>query len=226
MKLLIVEDDLPLRESMALALANKNYEVVCVASAEEANALVRHALYRLIILDLSLPDQNGIALLSQWRRAGVGTPVLILTEQGALADRINGLDAGAEDYLTKPFEQDELWARVQSILQHSSAQKISAVDEPLSLLHSDDLVVNLETQQVTLKAQHIEITPREFAVLARLAVLPGETVSRESLLEKLCCQEETGSNTLEVHIHNLRRKLGKARIKTVRGVGYRLATEK
>lgn len=225
MKLLIVEDDLPLRESMARALANKNYEAVCVASAEEANALVRHTLYSLIILDLSLPDQNGITLLSQWRRAGVGSPVLILTEQGALADRVNGLDAGAEDYLTKPFEQDELWARVQSILQHSSAQKISAVDEPLSLLHSDDLVLNLETQQVTLRAQHLEITPREFALLARLAVLPGEIVSRESLLEKLCCQDETGSNTLEVHIHNLRRKLGKARIKTVRGVGYRLETE-
>ncbi|KMV34760.1 response regulator [Franconibacter pulveris 1160] len=224
MNLLIVEDDLPLQESMEQAFVAEGDQPVCAASAAEADILVQQHVYGLIILDLSLPDRDGIALLAQWRRSGVRSPVLILTEQGALAERVYGLDAGADDYLTKPFEHDELWGRVQSILRRYPAQT-ETVTQPALSSRSEGLTLNPQTQQVLFKTQPVDVTPLEYALLARLTALPGETVSRENLLEEMYCQDEAGSNALEVHIHNLRRKLGKTAIKTVRGVGYRLDIE-
>ncbi|MBM3070128.1 two-component system response regulator PmrA [Enterobacter sp. RHBSTW-00994] len=220
MKLLIVEDDLLLQEGLALALTSEGYALDCAATAAEADSLIQSGEYSLVILDLGLPDKDGATLLSQWRRRGVSNPVLILTARDALEDRINGLDSGADDYLVKPFALAELQARARALIRryqgHSDNQ-----------LTDGDLTLNLQTQQVLRQSQPVEVTPKEFALLARLIMRSGQTVHRETLQQDIYSwQDDPGSNTLEVHIHNLRRKLGKDRIKTVRGVGYRLESQK
>lgn len=216
MKLLIVEDDLLLQEGLALALGSEGYALDCAATAAQADALLQSGEYSLIILDLGLPDKDGATLLSQWRRRGVKNPVLILTARDALEDRVNGLDSGADDYLVKPFALAELQARARALIRRYQGHSDN-------LLQEDDLTLNLQTQQVLLASTPVEITPKEFALLTRLMMRIGQTVHRETLQQDIYSwQDDPGSNTLEVHIHNLRRKLGKDRIKTVRGVGYRL----
>ncbi|WP_435927965.1 two-component system response regulator PmrA [Dryocola sp. BD613] len=216
MKLLIVEDDLLLQEGLAQALGNEGYALDCAATAAEADALIQSGEYSLVILDLGLPDKDGATLLSQWRRRGVSNPVLILTARDALEDRVKGLDSGADDYLVKPFALAELQARARALIRRYQGHSDN-------LLQQADLTLNLQTQQVLLQDQPLEITPKEFALLTRLMMRIGQTVHRETLQQDIYSwQDDPGSNTLEVHIHNLRRKLGKERIKTVRGVGYRL----
>ncbi len=216
MKLLIVEDDLLLQEGLTQALGNEGYALDCAATAAEADALVQSSEYSLVILDLGLPDKDGATLLSQWRRRGISNPVLILTARDALEDRVKGLDSGADDYLVKPFALAELQARARALIRRYQGHSDN-------LLQHDDLTLNLQTQQVLLQEQPLEITPKEFALLTRLMMRIGQTVHRETLQQDIYSwQDDPGSNTLEVHIHNLRRKLGKERIKTVRGVGYRL----
>ncbi len=222
MKLLIVEDDLLLQEglALALALANEGYALDCAATAAEADSLIQSGEYSLVILDLGLPDKDGATLLNQWRRRGVENPVLILTARDALEDRINGLDSGADDYLVKPFALAELQARVRSLIRRYQGHSDNLVTD-------GDLTLNLQTQQVIRDSQPVEVTPKEFALLTRLIMRTGQTVHRETPQQDIYSwQDDPGSNTLEVHIHNLRRKLGKDRIKTVRGVGYRLETQK
>lgn len=216
MKLLIVEDDLLLQEGLAQALAQEGYALDCAATAAEADALIQSGEYSLVILDLGLPDKDGATLLTQWRRRGVSNPVLILTARDALEDRVKGLDSGADDYLVKPFALAELLARSRALIRRYQGHSDN-------LLQQDDLTLNLQTQQVLLQEQPLEVTPKEFALLTRLMMRIGQTVHRETLQQDIYSwQDDPGSNTLEVHIHNLRRKLGKDRIKTVRGVGYRL----
>ncbi len=216
MKLLIVEDDLLLQQGLSQALGNEGYALDCAASAAEADALIQSGEYSLVILDLGLPDKDGATLLNQWRRRGTNNPVLILTARDTLEDRVQGLDAGADDYLVKPFALTELQARVRALIRRWQGHSDN-------LLQQDDLTLNLQTQQVLLSGQSVEVTPKEFALLCRLIMRVGQTVHRETLQQDIYSwQDDPGSNTLEVHIHNLRRKLGKERIKTVRGVGYRL----
>ncbi|MGO2256904.1 MAG: two-component system response regulator PmrA [Hafnia alvei] len=219
MKILIVEDDELIQQGLAKALANESYACDCAATAAQAKSLVQVGQYSLIILDLGLPDQDGASLLRQWRRSGVDVPVLILTARDAIEDRVGGLDAGADDYLVKPFALVELQARVRALIRrfqwHSD-----------NLLQVENIILNLSTQQVTFEGQQIELTPKEFALLSRLMMRAGQTVNREILQQDLYSwQDDLSSNTLEVHIHNLRRKLGKERIKTVRSVGYRLESQ-
>lgn len=220
MKLLIVEDDLLLQEGLALALSAEGYALDCAGTAAEADGLIQSGEYGLVILDLGLPDKDGATLLSQWRRRGVAYPVLILTARDALEDRINGLDSGADDYLVKPFALAELQARARALIRRYQGHSDN-------LLSDGDLTLNLQTQQVLQQSLPVEITPKEFALLTRLIMRTGQTVHRETLQQDIYSwQDDPGSNTLEVHIHNLRRKLGKDRIKTVRGVGYRLESQK
>lgn len=220
MKLLIVEDDLLLQEGLALAMANEGYALDRAATAAEADALIQSGEYSLVILDLGLPDKDGATLLCQWRRRGVENPVLILTARDAIEDRINGLDSGADDYLVKPFALAELQARVRALIRRYQGHSDN-------LLTDGDITLNLQTQQVLRQSQPVEVTPKEFALLTRLIMRSGQTVHRETLQQDIYSwQDDPGSNTLEVHIHNLRRKLGKDRIKTVRGVGYRLESQK
>ena len=198
MKLLIVEDDLLLQEGLALGLTNEGYALDCAGTAAEADALIQSGEYSLVILDLGLPDKDGATLLSQWRRRGIANPVLILTARDAIEDRITGLDAGADDYLVKPFALAELQARVRALIRRYQGHSDN-------LLTDGDITLNLQTQQVLRRDQAVEVTPQQ---------------------DIYSWQDDPGSNTLEVHIHNLRRKLGKDRIKTVRGVGYRLESQK
>ncbi|MFZ1875322.1 MAG: two-component system response regulator PmrA [Chania sp.] len=216
MKLLIVEDDELLQQGLALALSREGYACDCAATAAEANGLIVTSQYSMVILDLGLPDLDGASLLRQWRRLQIGIPVLILTARDALEDRVDGLDAGADDYLIKPFALVELQARVRALLRRYQGHSDN-------LLQQDDLTLNLSSQQVYLQQQSIDITPKEFAILSRLMMRAGQTVNRELLQQDLYTwNDDLGSNTLEVHVHNLRRKLGKDRIRTVRGIGYRL----
>ncbi|AIR87594.1 two-component system response regulator PmrA [Erwinia sp. S63] len=216
MKLLIVEDDALLQSGLAQALSAQGYAVDCASTAAESNAFLRSGQYSLIVLDLGLPDRDGATLLRQWRRDGINVPVLILTARDALEDRVDGLDAGADDYLVKPFALVELQARVRALIRRFQGHSDN-------LLQQGDLTLNLSSQQVLLEERPLEITPKEFALLTRLLMRVGQNVHRETLQQDLYSwNDDPGSNTLEVHIHNLRRKLGKDRIKTVRGVGYRL----
>ncbi len=219
MKILIVEDDELIQQGLAKALANESYACDCAATAAQAKSLVPVGQYSLIILDLGLPDQDGASLLRQWRRSGVDVPVLILTARDAIEDRVGGLDAGADDYLVKPFALVELQARVRALIRRFQGHSDN-------LLQVENIILNLSTQQVTFEGQQIELTPKEFALLSRLMMRAGQTVNREILQQDLYSwQDDLSSNTLEVHIHNLRRKLGKERIKTVRSVGYRLESQ-
>ena len=216
MKLLIVEDDALLQSGLAQALSAQGYAIDCASTAAESNAFLRSGQYSLIVLDLGLPDRDGATLLRQWRRDGINVPVLILTARDALEDRVDGLDAGADDYLVKPFALVELQARVRALIRRFQGHSDN-------LLQQGDLTLNLSSQQVLLEDRPLEITPKEFALLTRLLMRVGQNVHRETLQQDLYSwNDDPGSNTLEVHIHNLRRKLGKDRIKTVRGVGYRL----
>ncbi|NEY28645.1 two-component system response regulator PmrA [Escherichia coli] len=219
MKILIVEDDELIQQGLAKALANESYACDCAATAAQAKSLVQVGQYSLIILDLGLPDQDGASLLRQWRRSGVDVPVLILTARDAIEDRVGGLDAGADDYLVKPLALVELQARVRALIRRFQGHSDN-------LLQVENIILNLSTQQVTFEGQQIELTPKEFALLSRLMMRAGQTVNREILQQDLYSwQDDLSSNTLEVHIHNLRRKLGKERIKTVRSVGYRLESQ-
>ena len=216
MKILIVEDDTLLQQGLTLALTGEGYAVDCAASAAQAVAHVLSGQYSLIVLDLGLPDRDGADLLRQWRKEQIDLPVLILTARDALSDRVDGLDAGADDYLIKPFALAELKARVRALIRRYQGKSDN-------LLQNGDIMLNLSSQQVMVDGRPVEITPKEFALLTRLLMRIGQTVHRETLQQDLYSwQDDNGSNTLEVHIHNLRRKLGKDRIKTVRGVGYRL----
>ncbi|CFB69711.1 two-component system response regulator PmrA [Yersinia enterocolitica] len=216
MKLLIVEDDELLQRGIAMALTSGGYACDCAGTAAQAHSLLLSSQYSMVILDLGLPDQDGAVLLRQWRRQHITLPVLILTARDALEDRVDGLDAGADDYLIKPFALAELLARVRALIRRYQGQSDN-------LIQQDDLSLNLSTQQVCLQGQPLEVTPKEFAILSRLIMRAGQTVNRELLQQDLYTwNDDLGSNTLEVHIHNLRRKLGKDRIRTVRGIGYRL----
>ncbi|MFI8414965.1 two-component system response regulator PmrA [Serratia sp. NPDC078593] len=218
MKLLIVEDDELLQQGLAMAMSSEGYAYDCALTAAEANRLIIASHYSLVILDLGLPDIDGATLLRQWRRQQISIPVLVLTARDSLEDRVDGLDAGADDYLIKPFALSELQARARALIRRYQGHSDN-------LLHLDNLTLNLASQQVYLQQQPIEVTPKEFAILSRLIMRAGQTVNRELLQQDLYAwSNDLSSNTLEVHIHNLRRKLGKERIRTIRGIGYRLVS--
>ena len=178
MKLLIVEDDELLQRGIAMALTSGGYACDCAGTAAQAHSLLLSSQYSMVILDLGLPDQDGTVLLRQWRRQHITLPVLILTARDALEDRVDGLDAGADDYLIKPFALAELLARVRALIRRYQGQSDN-------LIQQDDLSLNLSTQQVCLQGQALEVTPKEFAILSRLIMRAGQTVNRELLQQDL-----------------------------------------
>ncbi|MES0327294.1 MAG: winged helix-turn-helix domain-containing protein, partial [Gammaproteobacteria bacterium] len=170
--------------------------------------------YDAVILDIGLPEMNGLEVLSKARSKAITTPVLILTAQDAVADRIAGLDTGADDYLTKPFELDELCARLRALTRRSRglAQE---------LIHYKNIIINPAAHTVSFNDENIELSRREFALLKELVSSAGRVLSRSFLEEKLYnWDNEVESNTIEVYIHHLRKKFGSDLIKTIRGVGY------
>ncbi len=214
MKILVVEDDTLLRQGLQQALGQEQYSCDVAVNCAEAESLVKVSEYGLIVLDLGLPDGDGMSLLKRWRQRGMVQPVLILTARDALDERVAGLDRGADDYMVKPFALAELLARVRALLRRD--QKLAS-----NQIISGDLMLDLQQKTVTLAGAPVVLTRREFALLRRLVMQAGKLVSRERLQEDIYdWQDDIGSNALEVHIHHLRRKLGTTRIRTVRGEGY------
>jgi two-component system, OmpR family, response regulator QseB len=219
MRILLVEDDPMIGKTLQQALQQDGYAVDRVMDGVAARAAIEGAGdgYSLVVLDLGLPRKSGLELLRELRREGNRVRVLVVTARDAVADRVAGLDAGADDYLTKPFSLDELAARMRALLRRDVAREDN-------VLRHGDLALDMVTHAVTKGGRPVDVSAREFAVLAALLQRPGAALSKAQLEERVYrWGEEVESNTVEVHIHNLRRKLGSETIRTLRGVGYALA---
>jgi len=216
MRLLLVEDDPMIGEAIRAGLKREGFTVDWVHDAAAATQVLRTDPFELLLLDLGLPQADGLTLLKSLRQRGTALPVLIITARDAVADRVAGLDAGADDYLIKPFDLDELAARIRALLRRKSGRSTAGLEH---------LGVRLEpaTHRVTRDGAEVALSPREFALLELLLERPGTILSRAQIEERLYgWGEEVESNAVEVHIHGLRRKLGAQFILTVRGVGYRV----
>lgn len=217
MRLLYIEDDAMIRESVSKGLQPEGFTVDAVGDGSSGLLALKSHAYDLLLLDLGLPRLDGIAVLTALRQRGEHIPVLILTARDAVADRVRGLNAGADDYLVKPFDLQELVARIHALLRRQAGRADAVVRHgPLEL--------NATTHAVRLDGNPIALSAREFALLSALMDRPGAVLSVPQLEEKLYgWNDEVGSNTVEVYIHALRRKLGAGLIRNVRGVGYMLA---
>ena len=216
MKLLLAEDDPMLGESMERGLKLAGFAVDRVRDGEAARLSLRNGRYDLLLLDLGLPRLDGLALLKSLRASELGIPVLVVTARDATADRVAGLNLGADDYLTKPFDLDELVARIHALRRRQFGRARSEIR--LGALRVDPL-----THEASLGEQPLQLSQREFALLTMLIEQPGAVITREQIEEGLYgWGEEVASNAIEVHLHNLRRKLGSDWIRNVRGVGYKL----
>ena len=217
MRLLLVEDDSMIGAAAQQGLRQEGYIVDWVRDGREADHAVANGVYDLVLLDLGLPRRDGLSLLRAWRSRGQPVPVLIVTARDSVSDRVAGLDAGADDYLVKPFDLDELSARVRAVIRRRAGRADS-------LLRVGDLELDTAARRVRVKGQDVALSAREYALLEALADRPGAYLSRVQLEERLYgWDEEIASNAVEVHIHALRRKLGARVIRTVRGMGYTLA---
>lgn len=214
MRLLLVEDDSLLGDGIRVGLQQSGFVVDWVKDGLAAKLALEAEAYALVVLDLGLPRLSGTDVLKWLRTTGNDTPVLVLTARDAVADRVNGLDAGADDYLIKPFDLDELSARVRALLRRAGGRAAPVI------VHGQ-LEVDPATRQVTLADKPVELSPREYAILLVLLESAGRALSREQLEQGLYgWGDEVESNAVEVHIHHLRKKLGAELIRTIRGVGY------
>ena len=214
MRLLLVEDDPMIGESVRAGLQQDGFAVDWVQDGRAAELALQTNAYDTLLLDLGLPRKAGLDVLAALRRRGDSIPVLILTARDAVADRVKGLDAGADDYLVKPFDLEELGARVRALLRRKSGSA-----DPV--IQVGGLSLNPATHEVTLDGKPVSLSAREFALIHALAARPGVVYSRAQLEEKLYgWGQEVESNTVEVYVHSLRRKLGANSIQNVRGVGY------
>lgn len=217
MHLLLVEDDAMISRTVARALRADHYVLDCVADGDSALSALTASSYDLMLLDLGLPKRDGLTVLVQARSHKLKLPVLIITAREALEDRVAGLDAGADDYLTKPFDLDELLARIRALLRRSHGHA-----DPL--LRHGKVSLDVARREVCVDDNPVSLGAKEFTLLQALMARPGVVLTREQLQETLYgWDDEVESNTIEVYIHGLRRKLGTDYIQTLRGVGYRLA---
>lgn len=213
MRLLVVEDDPRLLKSLTRALREAGYAVDSAADGTEGLFKAESADYDVILLDVMMPGLDGWSVLDRLRKKK-STPVLLLTARGATSDRVRGLDAGADDYLPKPFDLPELLARVRALIRRSTGQSISR-------LELGDVVLDMRSKTVELAGRPVPLTPREYAILEYLALHRGEVVTRSTLYEHLFDEsEDTLSNLLDVHVFSIRKKLGAEVIVTRRGQGY------
>jgi DNA-binding response OmpR family regulator len=216
MRLLLVEDDPMIGESLEEGLRGERYAVDWVRDGRGAELALENDVYDLVLLDLGLPKKQGLEVLAEYRRRGGSAPVLIITARDAPPERVKGLDSGADDYLVKPFDLDELYARVRALLRRGAGRTSPE-------LSYGGVTLNPATHEALREGRPLSLSAREFALLEALMDRPGVVVPRAALEEKLYgWNEEVESNTVEVHIHSLRKKLGAEFIKNVRGVGYKV----
>ena len=219
MRILLVEDDPMIGKTLYSALQQDGHAVDWVKDGQAALLALDTAegAYSLMLLDLGLPRKSGLDLLKEVRRAGNKVRVLVVTARDAVADRVAGLDAGADDYLVKPFSLDELAARMRALMRRDVARGDN-------VLRNGDIVLDPAARTVFRDGREVDLSPREFAVLAALLERPGTALSKAQLEERLYgWGDEVESNAIEVHVHNLRKKLGADAIRTIRGVGYVIA---
>lgn len=214
MRLLLVEDDELLGDAVKTGLTQFGYIVDWLKNGEIAKNIIKTEAFDLIILDLSLPKISGMTLLQAIRQSQNKTPVIILTARESIDDRIKGLDAGADDYITKPFDLNELGARVRALTRRAQGRADT-------ILNYANITIDPAAHSVLLDGQAINVPRREFALLQKLIESRGQVLSRDQLMQSMYSwDEEVDSNALEVHIHNLRKKLNANYIRTIRGVGY------
>ncbi|CDF84698.1 response regulator [Pseudomonas sp. QL9] len=214
MRLLLVEDDTALGEGVRTGLLQEGYTIDWLQDGVSALHALQQESFDLVVLDLGLPRLDGIELLKRLRAGGSAVPVLILTARDATEDRIAGLDAGADDYLIKPFDLNELKARLRALLRRSAGRA-------RVLIEHAGVSLDPATQQVSYQGKPVTLTPKEYVLLHELLAQPGKVFTRERLTQLLYgWDEEAESNTLEVHIYHLRKKLFSELIRTVRGIGY------
>ncbi len=219
MRLLLVEDDPMIGAGVQRGLKQDGHTVDWVRDGVAAELAVADGVYGVILLDLGLPRKSGLELLSGLRRKGVATPVLVITARDSVADRVKGLDAGADDYLVKPFDLDELSARIRALTRRQGGRASPVIEV-------GPLVLDPAKHMVTLGGTPVALSKREFSLLHALMKQPGRPLSRAQIEENLYgWNEEIESNAVEVYIHSLRRKLGPDTIRNVRGVGYMVPAE-
>lgn len=216
MRILLVEDDATLRAQLRAALVEAAYVVDEADNGRDAHFLGDTEAFDAVVLDLGLPQLDGLSVLRRWRDAGRTMPVLILTARDAWNEKVAGIDAGADDYLTKPFHLEELLARLRALIRRASGQASP-------VLRCGPVTLDTRSGRVTLDGQSVGLTSHEYKVLAYLMHRPGAVVSRTELTEHIYAQDhDRDSNTIEVFVGRLRKKLPTELIETVRGLGYRL----
>jgi len=216
MHVLVIEDDDLVASGLEAGLALHHCTVDRVRTAREARAVMDQFGCDVVVLDLGLPDGDGLALLSEWRRQDVAAPVLILTARDAVEDRVKGLEAGADDYVLKPFDLDELTARLHALVRRAAGRTVSEVKH-------GELIVQPSSGKVMLYGKPVHLSRRELALLEKLMNARGAVLSEEQLKDGLYGMDASvESNAMNVHIHHLRRKLYRSVVITERGLGYRL----
>jgi len=216
MRILIVEDDPDLARQLGQSLQDAGYAVDTAADGEEGHFLGDTEPYDAVVLDLGLPLIDGVSVLQKWRADGRTFPVIILTARDQWSEKVSGFDAGADDYLTKPFHTEELLARLRALVRRAAGHSTDAVE-------IGDLLVDNRSARVFVDGVPIKLTSHEFRLISYLAMHRGRVISRTELVEHIYDQDfDRDSNTIEVFIGRLRRKIGTDRIETVRGLGYRL----
>ena len=217
MRVLIAEDEASLSKQLGVALGDAGYAVDVAADGEQADFLARTEHYDAVVLDLGLPKIDGLTLLRAWRDAGLSVPVLVLTARGSWHEKVQGIDGGADDYVSKPFRMEEVLARLRALIRRASGHATSE-------LRCGPLRLDTRLARVTVDGAPVKLTSHEFRVLSYLMHHHGRAVSQSELTEHIYSQDlDRDSNTVEVFVARLRRKLGSSFIETVRGLGYRMA---
>lgn len=214
MRLLVIEDDPDLNRQLVSAFTDAGYVVDAAKDGEEGHFLGDTEPYDAIVLDIGLPIMDGVSVLEKWRRAGRKTPVLILTARDRWSDKVAGFDAGADDYVAKPFHMEEVLARIRALVRRSAGHASSEIS-------CGPLMLDAKSARVTVDGKAIKLTSLEFRLLSYLMLHKGRVVSRTELVEHLYDQDfDRDSNTIEVFVGRLRKKLGVDMLRTIRGLGY------
>ncbi|MCW5725187.1 MAG: response regulator transcription factor [Maricaulaceae bacterium] len=216
MRALVIEDNEDLNRQLSRALTDAGYAVDSALDGEEGHYLGETEPYDVIVLDLGLPKLDGVSVLERWRRENIATPVLILTARDRWSEKVAGFDAGADDYLTKPFHTEELLARLRALTRRAAGHATATIE-------CGGLSVDTRGARVFIEGAPVKVTSHEFRMLSYMAHHQDRVISRSELVEHIYDQDfDRDSNTIEVFIGRLRKKIGQDRIETVRGLGYRL----